>query len=254
MRLGVDFSEWGGDLLPATVACWKGQGVSHAVVQYSQRMRQHLDVLHAAGGIEVEAYVYLYWGQSPWGQTPLDRVRAAVVMGQGRIRRLWLDAEDSTNPYREDQLLECVEFLRSIGMATGIYTGRWWWVPRTGNSTAFAQLPLWHAAYTSELDPPDVKLIPQSFSGFQPYGGWQTPAIWQWQGTTKLCGHEVDLNAIPQPPAAPAPPQPLTKERFAWANGWFTTRFMTDTMPELHWTDVEILQRALDRANGGAGR
>lgn len=218
MRFGVDFSQHGGALAASTVECWKAKGITHAVVQYSERMRQHLDVLHQAGGIEVEAYVYLYWGLSPWQQTPQDRTRAALAMAGGRITRLWLDAEDSSNPYREDQLAECVAICEAVGMPTGIYTGRWWWVPRTRNSQAFRHLPLWHAEYT--INPP------ADLGNFASYGGWARPVIWQYQGTTTLCGHSVDLNALEDEPAnPPVQPEPLPEEDEAMqrVNGIFHT-------------------------------
>lgn len=207
MRLGVDFSQYGGALAASTVQCWKGKGVNHAVVQYSERMSQHLEVLTQSGGLELEAYVYLYWGLSPWSQTPRDRVRAALAIARGRISRLWLDAEDTTHPYQESQLAECVAACDAAGMPCGIYTGRWWWVPRTGDSRTFSHLPLWHAEYLGEAPTPDLSRLPQDFSAFRPYGGWSAPAIWQWWNTTSLCAHSVDLNAIPDgSPPIPTPP------------------------------------------------
>lgn len=210
MRLGVDFSEHGGALSASTVACWKGHGVDHAVVQYSQRMSQHLDAVKAAGGIEVEAYVYLYWGRSPWNQTPLDRTRAALDMAGNRITRLWLDAEDTTHAFNAQELAQCVRLCEQRGMPTGIYTGRWVWVDRYGNPSGFEHLPLWHAEYqVQEGLPARPDLKPNSFDGFKLYGGWTKPLIWQFQGTCTLCGHQVDLNAVdelagvPQPPAKP---------------------------------------------------
>ena len=210
MSLGVDFSQWGGALKPETVECWKDSGVKFAVVQYSERMTQHLDVLTAAGGLDVEGYVYLYWGHAPFPPpfdlTPEQRVHRALDVAGNRISRLWLDAEDSTHPYDEGQLIACVEACESRGMPCGIYTGRWWWVPETGDSRAFMHLPLWHAEYTEP-----------NFDAFQSYGGWQRPAIWQYQGTTNLCGHSVDLNvkedvAPPPEPEPPAPWQPTEIE------------------------------------------
>lgn len=210
MRLGVDFSQWGGELRADVVECWKGRGVSHAVVQYSELMDQHIRALQAAGGIDIEAYVYLYWGLSPWGQTPLDRTQAALKRAGGRVSRLWLDAEDISNPFRADQLAECVAFLEREGMATGIYTGRWFWEPHTGNNLDFRHLPLWHAEYLTTnilAEPERMKAV--DFGAFQSYGGWARPAIWQFQGTASLCGHSVDLNAVDDvvvTPPAPAPP------------------------------------------------
>lgn len=201
MRLGVDFSQWGGNLALPTVECWKGKGVDFAVVQYSALMRQHLSVLEAAGSVDIEAYVYLYWDADQWGQTPMVRTQNALNMAGGpngfRIKRLWLDAEDSAHPYDEAQLWECVRICERAGMPTGIYTGRWWWVPRTGNSQAFAHLPLWDAHYLSGAPEPDLSLTPPSAShNFNPYGGWAKPEILQWHNTTTFCGHSVDLNVM----------------------------------------------------------
>ena len=191
MRL-VDFSQHGGALAPETVNCWRSQGIAAAIVQYSERMKQHLDVLEAKA-MRAEGYVYLYWDRSPWNQTPQDRTRAALAMANGRISRLWLDAEDTSHPYDEQQLLECVALCHLAGMETGIYTGRWWWEPRTGNSQTFAHLPLWHAEYVTPSPNADLAMSPD-FSKFKPYGGWTQPTIWQYQGTSTLCGHSVDMN------------------------------------------------------------
>lgn len=205
MRLGVDFSSWGGALSDATVECWKAQGVDHAVVQYSERMPQHLNVLADAGGIEIEAYVYLYWGASPWGQTPADRVRLALRMMQGHdIKRLWLDCEDQAQSFRPDQLDECIEVCRAAGMPCGIYTGGWWWRPYTSNSTRYSHLPLWDARYLGEAPTPDLSKMPKDLTGSGGYGGWEDATIWQWWNTTSLCGHSVDLNAL-EGVIAPAP-------------------------------------------------
>lgn len=210
MLTGVDFSEFGGPINQAQVARWKARGIDFAIPQYSQWLPLHLQTLEAAGGLEIETYVYLFWGLSPWNQTPLDRVKAALQMcwdpaGRYRVRRLWLDAEDSSSPYREDQLLECVDYLDQVGMPTGIYTGRWWWIPKTGNSTRFAHLPLWHAEYIGQGSEPDLGApAPGFFDNFDAYGGWVRPHTWQFWGTANLEGHSVDVNARLE--AAPAPP------------------------------------------------
>ena len=199
MRLGVDFSEYGGDLAPATAECWKQAGISFVIVQYSARMEQHLGILQAAG-LEAEAYVYLYWDRSPWNQTPADRTNAALQLAAGRVSRLWLDAEDQTHPYNEAQLQDCVTVCKLAGIPCGIYTGRWWWVPQTGNSQAFAHLPLWHAEYVTNDPQARLDLAPDPGDGFQPYGGWTRPTIRQFQGTSTLCGHSVDLNVADDSP------------------------------------------------------
>lgn len=241
MRLSVDFSQWGGDLAPETIECWKGKGVSHAVVQYSDRMDQHIRALQAAGGIEIEAYVYLYWGLSPWNQTPLDRTKAALQRAAGRVSRLWLDCEDMSNAFRADQLAECADYLASEGMPTGIYTGRWYWEPYAGNNPDFAHLPLWHAEYlTTNLLAEPQKAAQVNFGAFQSYGGWTRPTLWQFQGTASLCGHSVDLNAIEDVVVAPAPPPPPAAELLNGPRkeGNFVVMY-NDGVPVMRWGSTD---------------
>lgn len=193
MTLAVDFSQWGGPLNPETVECWKSLGVKKAIVQYSHLMEQHIEVLESVGGISIDAYVYLYWNLSPWNQTPQQRTQATLDVADNRIETLWLDCEDSTYPYNERQLKECEGICNSNGMPAGIYTGRWWWVPHTNNSKSFSHLPLWHAGYQVQGSIGNPNFIPD-LSTFIPYGDWNKPTIWQYQGTCTLCNHSVDLN------------------------------------------------------------
>lgn len=199
LQLGVDFSQWNdNELTKEIVECWKGSGVRHAVVQYSSKMKQQLSALQAAQWMPdgVDAYVYLYWGVDPWGQTPMTRVANAINMMQGYpVQRLWLDAEDSTHPYDEAQLLACVDICNIRGIPCGIYTGRWWWEPKTHNSETFRNLPLWHAEYVTDRPEALIDLTEVNISGFKPYGGWDHVTLWQFHDTTTLCGYNVDLNA-----------------------------------------------------------
>lgn len=211
MKLGTDISEWGGDLDAATVECWKGQGVEYVIVQYSSKMQQHLQALTNAG-MYGEMYVYLYWGTSPWNQTPLDRTNAALTVAkQFGVHRLWLDCEDTTHPFQPGQLQACIDACTAAGVAPGIYTGSWWWGPNAGNTSRFSTLPLWDANYLTEAKQADLSKMPQDFNNFRPYGGWTAPTIWQWSNTTSLCGHSCDLNAAlgdapaPVPTPTPAP-------------------------------------------------
>ena len=156
-----------------------------------------IDKAFHRGGIDIHAYVYLYWGLSPWGQTPVDRVNACLKMLEGYdVKYVWLDCEDTTHPFDADQLSRCINASTAANLQTGIYTGRWWW-PRAGNFLlAWPNVPLWDALYTSEGDPPDIRKEPQSFDRWKPYGGWTQPLIWQWHNTTTFGGHSVDLNVM----------------------------------------------------------
>jgi len=205
LELGVDFSE-GADLSPATIACWKAQGVKFTIVQYSGKLPAYLAALEGQG-LDVDVYVYLYFPRSPWGQTPEDRVQAALRMCAGhQIGRLWLDVEhpeDPIDPASQQEtvaaLLRCVEQVKAndqiVRFGPGIYSGFWTYQQHTGNSGAFAGLPLWHADYVATSPEPDLALAPTELllrNG--PYGGWTKPTVWQWHNSTMFCGHSVDLN------------------------------------------------------------
>jgi hypothetical protein len=146
--------------------------------------------------MSVAAYVYLYWRYDIAGQ-----VREALRVVEGfPVERLWLDCEDATGGLSAEAIVEKIGEAVAAGgdFPCGIYTGRWWWQPATGDSAAFKYLPLWHAEYTSGAD-----VLP-SFEGFRPYGGWSRPVMWQFQGTTTPCGVGVDLNLRDVPILAPA--------------------------------------------------
>lgn len=202
MERALDVSNYTGVFGAETVACWRSLGYDHLIcgTQRPEVTRAQLAAA-TAGGMTVDAYCFLYWDVSPASQ-----VQAALAAVTGfPVRCLWLDCEDAT----EGRAPETMVGLIAAAVAAcgdfpcGIYTGRWWWVPATGDSTAFAHLPLWHAEWTAG---PEV--LPD-FAAFRPYGGWTRPAMWQFQGTTQLCGFGVDLDltdvpAMP-PPAAAAP-------------------------------------------------
>ena len=64
------------------------------------------------------------------------------------------------------------------------YSSESQWTPITGNWRGASSLPLWWATYDGQ----------PGFNGFQPFGGWDSPAIHQYQGTSTLCSASVDLN------------------------------------------------------------
>jgi len=187
MERALDVSNYSGVFSREAVACWRQQGYGHLVCgsQRSEITRRQLETA-VAGGMSVDAYVYLYWRFDVAGQ-----VAAALETVRGYpVERLWLDCEDAAGG------LAPAAIVGRIGTAVaacgafphGIYTGRWWWEPTTGASRAFSHLPLWHAEY------PVVSEPPPDFAGFRAYGGWSRPAMWQYRGTTQLCGVGVDLN------------------------------------------------------------
>lgn len=133
-----------------------GGGASYSVAQ-ARTARER--------GCTVGGYVWLYAGIDGAHQVAaaLDTAqKASITLG---VRNpLWLDCEDYTDgSYPSLAVIQqAVAESGRRGIACGIYTGGWWWRPRTGNSQAFAGLPLWDAHYG--IDPS---------LGAPGYGGWE---------------------------------------------------------------------------------
>ena len=168
--------------------------------------------------------------------------RALDTLGGFPIERLWLDCEEATAGFSPQQIVAEIEagLAACAPLPSGIYTGRWWWPASTGNSSRFAGVPLWHAEYM-----PSPNTLPD-FAAFKPYGGWTRPAMWQFQGTTSVCGVSVDRNvrAFVPPPAMPPSP-PLSNElaliRFARAlvGGAYAFRAVADRPEYVELVRVE---------------
>ncbi len=128
-----------------------------------------------ARGRTVGGYVWLYAGIDGAQQvnSALDTAAHAGIVFSP-TNPLWLDCEDYTDgtfPNLEI-IRQAVEACESEGFPCGIYTGGWWWKPRTGNSTEFSHLPLWASIYDSSRE-----MVAPGF------GGWTALAGKQWSGS-----------------------------------------------------------------------
>mmetsp|Transcript_5589 Transcript_5589/g.13975 ORF Transcript_5589/g.13975 Transcript_5589/m.13975 type:complete len:229 (+) Transcript_5589:25-711(+) len=117
-------------------------------------------------------------------ERPLNTTSTSATVGM-----LWMDIEgtqywSSSSSSNVAFLTEMVNEAEARGYVVGIYSSQSQWDPIMGGSTAFSQYPLWYAHY--DYNP--------SFSDFSPFGGWSSPSIKQYQGTTSLCSASVDLN------------------------------------------------------------
>jgi GH25 family lysozyme M1 (1,4-beta-N-acetylmuramidase) len=119
-----------------------------------------------AYGASVSGYVWAYWNIPA-----LEQIRAAleVILPGTGLTMIWIDCEDDdgADPARVVAWLEVARgVIESAGYRMGIYTGRYWWQDRAGNSDQFADLPLWLADYDGNAD-----LVLR-----HPFGGWTTLA------------------------------------------------------------------------------
>lgn len=128
-------------------------------------------------GLSAGGYVWLYAGSGGAIQVDMaldTAARAGIAFGP--TNPLWLDCEDYTdNTYPSLAVIRAaVARCGQMSIPCGIYTGGWWWKPRTGNSTEFSHLPLWSSNYVNRPG-----LVEPG------YGGWtlETLAGTQWQGS-----------------------------------------------------------------------
>lgn len=153
--------------------------------------RLQMDNARAAGLQVPFLYEFLYWDGNDF-----DRMKHAASFGLPvAIDCEWQNGMPGGAAATVQRIQDAKALLQSLNAYWGIYTGAWWWPGNTGNSTAFAGDPLWHAAYPYG----EGKLPPQGFlpdfSTFQPYGGWTKPTVQQF---ADVCYDEPtwDMNAM----------------------------------------------------------
>lgn len=207
--LAIDCSNYSGELSAQQASDLYAAGVRKAIVQMvNERVlthRQQIPVLLAAG-IEVEGYVYVWFGTEPgsaeWAAQRVGWACDELAKFPGATRRMWLDCEQSdhdTPPFdyvhapTSPTIRACVAAVRDRGFDPGIYTAAWWWIPGVSNSTEFCDLPLWNANYDLDPDLDEVN-----------FGGWTVPRMEQFKGSTSLARVPmVDLNSFAAAAAAP---------------------------------------------------
>ncbi|MEI6136062.1 MAG: GH25 family lysozyme [Chloroflexota bacterium] len=191
MPLAIDVSNFTGPIDAARASALHAAGVRRAVVgtQYPGAPYPagcaHLQIPALLdAGIEVQAYVYLWFAEDASAQ-----VRAAldvIVPWRDRIARLWIDVEDESGTLDAAARVDVVaRAVATCGaMPTGIYTAAWFWRSRMDDATAFAALPLWAAQYDGGAN--------LEVSAF---GGWACAAMKQYDGDATLAGlSHLDLD------------------------------------------------------------
>lgn len=190
----IDISHHTGEITSQQARALRDEhNVTRVVVglQNTTIARQQMQVLTDAG-LELHAYVYLYFGRNVIQQTaqPLAKVT------EFPIERVWLDAEDMTSgmkPFRiAAQLLLAEREVNRAGRKPGIYTRRSWWNHYMKEMPTFNHLPLWAAWWNGRAD----------YEGFRFFGGWTELAMKQYAADSMELGVRADLNVY-EPAAVP---------------------------------------------------
>jgi len=108
--------------------------------------------------------------------------RDITIPDKGSVN--WIDIEPGCFQKAQD-VRDAGTRNTAAGMVTGLYCNATSLVPVFGNSQELSAWPLWYADYR----PPD-------FSTFVPFGGWVSPALWQFWSDGYL-GINCDLSITP---------------------------------------------------------
>lgn len=191
-----DCSNFTIDFTPELLQAWRAEGVGLVIAQafppsyaskYAEQRQQMR--LCAQEGMPFDCYVYDYLGAPDWLDGALEGLSQAQAEEGLRPRKLWLDEEDTeteagwTTADRVVAIGQSARRALNAGYATGIYTGAWWWGPKTSNNRSFTDLPLWAAQYDNIADA----------SVFTPFGGWSACRIKQFAGSQP---DGTDLNVL----------------------------------------------------------
>lgn len=185
MKIAIDISQYSGEVTAQEFLQARAEGCSRVIVALNNlplAQRQIDNALQA--GLEVQAYIYYYFGQDV-----IARTKACLPYLQGRnVNQVWIDCEDEKHTlagkYLAGRIRVVRDYLRESGYTPGIYTARWWWQKYMGSINEFSDLPLWDATWDKDSD---IDLVS--------YGGWSTPAMSQHTNDTTFAGIWCDINS-----------------------------------------------------------
>ncbi|CAG9314774.1 unnamed protein product [Blepharisma stoltei] len=140
----------------------------------------------AGGQADVDVYIFpCVTCGNPAGQATalVDAIR-----GQN-YGMVWIDIEvyqwSSSLTSNQAFITTMANTLKNLGQHVGIYTSYYNWQSIVGLSwSGVSWAPLWYAHYDNN----------PSFSDFQAFGGWSSPAMKQYNGSSTICGVGVDLD------------------------------------------------------------
>ena len=150
-----------------------------------------LNNAHAAGYSSQNTDVYFYPCLSCGNAAgQVDSFWNSVVANHMDFKRLWFDIEGdwySSQTSNRQFFEQMINEARAIGIVYGIYASTYYWSLIMGSGYVYspaASSPLWYPHYDNN----------PSFYDFSSFGGWSSPYIKQYKGTTSLCSASVDLN------------------------------------------------------------
>eukprot|EP01104_Vermistella_antarctica_P014598 TRINITY_DN4625_c0_g1_i1.p1 TRINITY_DN4625_c0_g1~~TRINITY_DN4625_c0_g1_i1.p1 ORF type:complete len:231 (+),score=15.85 TRINITY_DN4625_c0_g1_i1:92-784(+) len=200
-QIGVDVSS---PLDATALECLQDEGgisrvAARAWISTGEFDPTSVQTISAGANLSMQFDVYMF---PCTGKAPDQQVIDMVTYLRGNnshFDTIWFDIESNPETkcdWRKDQSWNCL-FLQEMMSAAeslytyyGLYASKREWAIIFGDSCNFTsgtKVPLWYPSYN---------IIP-NFSDFTPFGGFSFPTAKQYAGDVFLCGHNVDLNYIP---------------------------------------------------------
>ena len=146
----------------------------------------------------VDLYLFPCRGKDPTTQVN-ELVSALSGVNYGII---WIDIEENLSPSCSwsghtsasncQFIIDVAKAIKAHSKVPGIYASAHEWSVVLGSTStckeAAKEVPaLWYAHYDNK----------QTFADFSPFGGWTTPNVKQYLGTSSECGASIDKNWYP---------------------------------------------------------
>mmetsp|Transcript_34407 Transcript_34407/g.52688 ORF Transcript_34407/g.52688 Transcript_34407/m.52688 type:complete len:199 (-) Transcript_34407:42-638(-) len=150
----------------------------------------------SAGIQNVHVYIFPDTKRDDPSKQMMDAMNALTIASGGLIPQgthVWLDIEtlqwSSNKEDNQNFIKGLMSYMPAIpqGVTLGIYSSHYNWDQIVGLDWTYPAdqgLPLWYAHYDNT----------PNFEDFKAFGGWETPLIKQFSGTSTVAGLAVDLN------------------------------------------------------------
>eukprot|EP00817_Percolomonadidae_sp_ATCC50343_P003075 CAMPEP_0117426674 /NCGR_PEP_ID=MMETSP0758-20121206/6719_1 /TAXON_ID=63605 /ORGANISM="Percolomonas cosmopolitus, Strain AE-1 (ATCC 50343)" /LENGTH=246 /DNA_ID=CAMNT_0005211941 /DNA_START=26 /DNA_END=766 /DNA_ORIENTATION=+ len=192
---GVDLSQ---PCSKAGFQCLRNNGFRYAIVRCFLSTG-HVDsncpasLGHAweGGMAHVDAYLFPCPHCSSSGATQVKEMVNFIRSHGGKFGMIWLDVEGaqywhSSSSQNRAFFLSLVEGAHEAGVHVGVYAQKWFWEQTFGGNWDVSKykMPIWYAHYDNN----------PSYSDWSPFGGWHSPSMKQYHGTTNICSCGIDKN------------------------------------------------------------
>jgi len=200
---GVDFSRFQGAPAQSVFTCFKQNGKDFFINQIwggsagvNHNFQGNWQKAKAAGIRYVDGYAFIC--NACAGNTASNICNSIKSnLPSGFDGMIWIDVEPCTGCWtgsaadRLNYVTGVANTCKSVGLKLGVYSGMGSWGGVFGSSSydagSLKSYPLWYSHY-------DGKASFSDWSGVR-FGGWSSPAIKQYSGTTAFCGTSVDFSA-----------------------------------------------------------